>query len=392
MFCCTGTDVYTSSKADDCWAALVVTPIMRRAQSLESAQELIFVDSTASCDTTRSTVTVLLTATKAGAVPIAVLIHSSQSREGYSLAFQLLKHCYPTCFGNREAPAAFMSDSSRPEKDALRDVWPSAQQVLCHFHILQAEWRWITSSHHKVDKDDRRRFMAAFQKVLYSKTKEELEEAKAALRSLPHQDYVQRVDSLLKTEEEWVAMYRAGIVTRGQNTNNYSEASIRILKDIVLCRTKAYNAVALVEYITTAWEKYFETRILRHAHNRESAHRNSIDRLLDKIPDMATESIVQNHDEGYSVPNSAGTGMYEVHADIGVCSCWAGSQGAFCKHQALVQRAFGVSFPNSPQLTPADCVQLGQLALVCKTQNTTKAPAAVINQWIRRMRQVLSHV
>ncbi|KAK8759618.1 hypothetical protein V5799_002751 [Amblyomma americanum] len=97
-----GTDVYTSSKADDCWAALVVTPIMRRAQSLESAQELIFVDSTASCDTTRSTVTVLLTATKAGAVPIAVLIHSSQSREGYSLAFQLLKHCYPTCFGNRE--------------------------------------------------------------------------------------------------------------------------------------------------------------------------------------------------------------------------------------------------------------------------------------------------
>ncbi|XP_077511062.1 uncharacterized protein LOC144121629 [Amblyomma americanum] len=161
-----GTDVYTSSKADDCWAALVVTPIMRRAQSLESAQELIFVDSTASCDTTRSTVTVLLTATKAGAVPIAVLIHSSQSREGYSLAFQLLKHCYPTCFGNREAPAAFMSDSSRPEKDALRDVWPSAQQLLCHFHILQAEWRWITSSHHKVDKDDRRRFMAAFQKVL----------------------------------------------------------------------------------------------------------------------------------------------------------------------------------------------------------------------------------
>ncbi|KAH9383226.1 hypothetical protein HPB48_024188 [Haemaphysalis longicornis] len=75
---------------------------MQRAQCLESAQETIFVDSTASCDTTSSTVTVLLAATKGGAVPIAVLIHSSQTKEGYALAFHLLSHCYPTCFGNNQ--------------------------------------------------------------------------------------------------------------------------------------------------------------------------------------------------------------------------------------------------------------------------------------------------
>ncbi|XP_037501563.1 uncharacterized protein LOC119375459 [Rhipicephalus sanguineus] len=114
---------------------------MRRAQQLESARGIIFVDSTASCDETKSNVTVLLTATKAGAVPIGVLIHSSQNTCGYEVAFRLLKHHIPLCFGNAQAPHVFMTDNSRPEKDALRSVWPSAQQLLCHFHVLQAEWR-----------------------------------------------------------------------------------------------------------------------------------------------------------------------------------------------------------------------------------------------------------
>ncbi|KAL3217080.1 hypothetical protein MRX96_051055, partial [Rhipicephalus microplus] len=75
-------DVLTSSQSSNGWAVLIVTPIMRRAQHLESAQSITFVDSTSSCDLDGSTDTVLLTSTKAGAVPIAVLVHSSQSREG----------------------------------------------------------------------------------------------------------------------------------------------------------------------------------------------------------------------------------------------------------------------------------------------------------------------
>ncbi|KAL1463968.1 hypothetical protein MTO96_027074 [Rhipicephalus appendiculatus] len=98
-----GTGVFTTSISDDCWAAVVVTPIMHRAQSLESAKDIIFVDSTSSCDTEGNAATVLLTATKAGAVPVALLVHSSQTRERYRAAFQLLfKDKYPSCFGNNK--------------------------------------------------------------------------------------------------------------------------------------------------------------------------------------------------------------------------------------------------------------------------------------------------
>uniref|UniRef100_A0A224YQZ4 SWIM-type domain-containing protein n=1 Tax=Rhipicephalus zambeziensis TaxID=60191 RepID=A0A224YQZ4_9ACAR len=65
----------------------------------------------------------------------------------------------------------------------------------------------------------------------------------------------------------------------------------------------------------------------------------------------------------HSVPSSSGNGMYEVRADVGLCTCWVGRQGAFCKHQALVQQNFGGPFPNSPALTQADCRDLGHLAL-----------------------------
>lgn len=74
------------------------TPIMRRAQLPESSSETIFVDSTASCDTACNTVTVLLTATAAGAVPIGVVMPNSQTTDAYAAGFKLLKDNYPFRF------------------------------------------------------------------------------------------------------------------------------------------------------------------------------------------------------------------------------------------------------------------------------------------------------
>nr|XP_037285035.1 LOW QUALITY PROTEIN: uncharacterized protein LOC119177959 [Rhipicephalus microplus] len=78
------------------------------------AQDVIFVDSTSSCDTEGNTATVLLTATKAGAVPVAVVLHSSQTRDCYRAASQLLKEKYPTCFGNNQLQNLFL------------DIWSTA--------------------------------------------------------------------------------------------------------------------------------------------------------------------------------------------------------------------------------------------------------------------------
>lgn len=56
-----------------------------------------------------------------------------------------------------------MTDDSSAEKGVLKKVWDKSVQLLCHFHVAQAEWRWLFT--HGIPKDERPRFMKLFQAV-----------------------------------------------------------------------------------------------------------------------------------------------------------------------------------------------------------------------------------
>lgn len=84
------------------WVVLISTPIMKRAQLLSSSKEIIFCDSSSSCDTLETTITIMLTITKAGAVPLVIILHQGQSTESYRVGFKFLKETYPKCFGGTE--------------------------------------------------------------------------------------------------------------------------------------------------------------------------------------------------------------------------------------------------------------------------------------------------
>lgn len=199
---------------------------------------------------------------------------------------------------------------------------------------------------------------------MYADTAEKLAAATADLSSQSHLAFVARVESFLARQEEWVLLFRTGVATRGHNTNNFAEATIRVLKDIVLNRTEAFNAVALVDAVAVVWEQYFESRILRHANNRVPSHQLAYKRLLSRMPVGAAESIEVIGHQLYAVPSATRHGVaYEVQAGFGACGCASGKQGAFCKHQALVHKKFGGVFPNAPPLSTEDRPRLGKLAL-----------------------------
>lgn len=89
------------------WAVVLVTEVMKRTHALTTADELVFIDSSTSCDVTHSTVTTLLTASKAGALPLAILLHATQSSESYKNAFALLQQTYPLCFNGKSVRLFF---------------------------------------------------------------------------------------------------------------------------------------------------------------------------------------------------------------------------------------------------------------------------------------------
>ena len=58
---------------------------------------------------------------------------------------------------------------------------------------------------------------------------------------------------------DWILAFRRALPTRGSNTNNYAEATIR---NIILCRQKAFNLIAFLVYFSDTFEKYLRARIL----------------------------------------------------------------------------------------------------------------------------------
>lgn len=64
-----------------------------------------------------------------------------------------------------------------------------------------------------------------------------------------YQGYIKHVIRFLglKFLPKWVLLFPSGFTTRSHNTNNFAEASFRILKDIMLHRPKAYNVVAQMD-------------------------------------------------------------------------------------------------------------------------------------------------
>lgn len=210
--------------------------------------------------------------------------------------------------------------------------------------------------------------------MLYSADEVNLNEATSNILSLKDEfpNFVKRFENYFKRKNEWVLMFRRDIITRGNNTNNYAEACIRILREIILNRTKAYNIVALVEFICYVWEEYLILRILDHAHNRRDNIQRNYNKLCSRTSNFNINQITTISETCYSVPSSKSeNSVYTIDIQIGVCNCYVGFTGAFCKHQAFLQKHLNVSLPNAPPITSNERYALGQLALgdKCPTQS-----------------------
>lgn len=57
-----------------------------------------------------ASVTVILTATKGGAVPIGILVHRQQTSISYKKGFKMLNEHFPNCFGELKVIIQIMNN------------------------------------------------------------------------------------------------------------------------------------------------------------------------------------------------------------------------------------------------------------------------------------------
>ena len=103
--------------------------------------------------------------------------------------------------------------------------------------------------------------------------------------------YTEHLASVFETREAWALCFRSNLMTRGNNTTNYVESTMRIVKDKVLYRLKAYNVTQLVDFLLTRMESYYTRRLLDVANNRTANIRQS--RFFFSDCDVNCDNIVK---------------------------------------------------------------------------------------------------
>lgn len=266
-------------------------------------------------------------------------------------AFCQLQQIMPKCafYGNgcMKGPTLILTDDSKSERESLKMTWPETTLLLCLFHYLQSWWTWLWEKKNGIEKKDKILIMNIVRQMVYSHSEEELEEHYTKLtdptETIPgkYQNVCDRTSTHWKSRCEWALVYRKQLLTRGHNTNNVAEAGIRIVKDLVFERIKAYNLVQMFGFITDTMELYYQNRLLQIAHNRIS--RPLIQKYGKHFKQAVDITVKQTHEDHLfctyqtiQVKEQSVTMQFKVNTLISACNCDKGLSGAPCSHQVAV--------------------------------------------------------
>ena len=184
--------------------------------------------------------------------------------------------------------------------------------------------------------------------------------------------------------------FRKGFPTRSNYTNNYSEASIRIIKDILFQRNKAWNAIQMFHLLTETLEMYYQRRMMSVATNRLDHHFVSLRFTVAgvKAHTIPSDDIVPKDDpDVYSVVSQTDKNTtWTVDLQLGECTCPTGLQSQPCKHQLAAAMKYR---RNSVKIIPKYSPQGRQYFAALEVGKITKpVSTAIFTKKLRKSNRV----
>ena len=158
---------------------VITDPFMHRVhKTIPQCGEIIFIDATANLDRNDTKLFHLMCPSVVGGLPVAEILTTREDTATVVYALELLKSVLPPgAFygrGGATGPQLFMTDDSDCLRNSLSSAWPSAELLLCIFHVLQAQWNWLWDGKHAVEKKDKPVLLNKFKQVVYAESETEL--------------------------------------------------------------------------------------------------------------------------------------------------------------------------------------------------------------------------
>ncbi|XP_049834810.1 uncharacterized protein LOC126278611 isoform X2 [Schistocerca gregaria] len=237
-------------------------------------------------------------------------------------------------WGNINGPSVFLTDDSQSEQNAIRRCFPNTKTLLCIFHVLQTVWRWLLKAKNAIPQQKQCAFFQNLKKkIMFAQTKNEAVVNYNVTRAnigVDHQNLLKYLEGYWDRKELWTLSHRRGMLIEGHNTNNISEAFMRILKDRIFERVRAFNVVQMVDFFLTKVNLYFQRRLLDAANGASPKYfcrpiKAPSQEILAKIRKVNEDVLLIPSEERENH-------YYIVNMAVLVCTCCQGNTGKICKH------------------------------------------------------------
>ena len=159
------------------YCVVLVTEFMLRIhQYHQASKEVVFVDSMPHIYKQNCCLTTMVCPSKAGTLPLAVLLTSGLSKQELTAAFKLLQETLgKESFFQQGYPCAFITDNSDTKHEALAAVWPHSKLFLSVYHILREVWRWLSNTGNRIKLCDRKPLLNIMKQLVCASSKENFE-------------------------------------------------------------------------------------------------------------------------------------------------------------------------------------------------------------------------
>lgn len=128
---------------------------------------------------------------------------------------------------------------------------------------------------------------------------------------------------------------------------------MKIIKDVILHRTKAYSPVQLFFFIVNELDAFYEMKILDIAANRPAQYLKKKYILTEAQKKNLKYKKLDGYKNIFEIDNSGSNTQYYVDLDVGICSCPKGDTGYPCKHLIFIAKDsnfdLGICLPTSEE-------------------------------------------
>ena len=323
-------------------------------ENVPQAGDIVLMDATSNLDRHDTKLFHLVCPTPAGGLPLGNILTSKGDAETINAGIKLLISILPegAFFGRgpTTGPKIVMTDDCAAEQKASAKHWADTILLLCIFHLLQAYWRYLWNSDHKIEKCDRPDLFNMFKMVVYASNEADYCDKKThLLENSKIQKYPKLrnhlITDILPRKQKWALTTRIEnkLSTHNVNTTNFVEISFRITKENQFNRIKSYNLADLLDIILDD-SIYYVQRCINIGNNCVSECRNQKSRYFAKHTNIAVEKIIKvDNDVTYLVPSETVEGkFYNVNMELGLCECAKGMLRGPCKHKHIVAEHFNI--------------------------------------------------